>query len=31
MTHQDNATAQALYDRVAERTGFIQYRKPLNG
>ena len=31
MTHQDNATAQALYDRVAVRTGFIQYRKPING
>ncbi|MFM2091312.1 MAG: hypothetical protein RLZZ127_1801, partial [Planctomycetota bacterium] len=31
LTHQDNATAQALYDRVAERSGFIQYRLPFSG
>jgi GNAT superfamily N-acetyltransferase len=28
-THETNATARALYDRVAERTGFIVYRKQL--
>lgn len=27
VTHETNATAQLLYDKVAERTGFIQYRK----
>ncbi|MCU0868077.1 MAG: GNAT family N-acetyltransferase [Burkholderiales bacterium] len=27
LTHESNATARALYDRVADRTGFIQYRK----
>ena len=26
-THEDNATARALYDKVATRSGFIQYRK----
>jgi GNAT superfamily N-acetyltransferase len=26
MTHETNATARRLYDAVAERTGFIQYR-----
>ncbi len=26
-THEDNATARALYDKVAARSGFIQYRK----
>ena len=25
MTHETNATARALYDRVARRTGFIEY------
>jgi GNAT superfamily N-acetyltransferase len=29
LTQEDNATARALYDRVAERSGFIQYRKLL--
>jgi GNAT superfamily N-acetyltransferase len=29
MTHETNVTAQRLYDRVAARSGFIQYRKPL--
>ena len=29
MTHETNATARSLYDRVAERSGFIQYRKAL--
>ena len=28
-THESNATAQRLYDRVAERSGFIVYRKLL--
>ena len=28
-THESNHTAQALYDKVAERPGFIQYRKDL--
>jgi GNAT superfamily N-acetyltransferase len=27
LTHESNATARALYDKVAERSGFIQYRK----
>jgi GNAT superfamily N-acetyltransferase len=26
-THETNRTAQALYDKVAERSGFIVYRK----
>jgi GNAT superfamily N-acetyltransferase len=31
MTHETNATARRLYDAVAERTGFIQYRiEPLS-
>ncbi|GGG26837.1 GNAT family N-acetyltransferase [Chelatococcus composti] len=29
LTHKDNATARALYDRVAEDVGFVQYRKLL--
>ena len=29
MTHESNQTAMHLYDQVAERTGFIQYRKML--
>lgn len=28
-THETNATARALYDRVAERSGFIVYRHAL--
>jgi GNAT superfamily N-acetyltransferase len=28
-THETNRTAQALYDTVAERSGFIVYRKDL--
>ena len=28
-TREDNATAQRLYDRVAERSGFIVYRKDI--
>lgn len=27
LTQESNATARLLYDRVAERSGFIQYRK----
>ncbi len=27
MTHETNTTAQALYDKIAEKPGFIQYRK----
>jgi len=30
-THETNATAQRLYDRVAERSGFIVYRHDLSG
>lgn len=29
MTHESNATAMLLYDRVATRSGFLQYRKDL--
>ncbi|MGR9345183.1 N-acetyltransferase family protein [Rhizobium leguminosarum] len=29
MTHETNATARRLYGRIAERSGFIQYRKAL--
>lgn len=28
LTHESNAGARALYDRVARQTGFIQYRHP---
>lgn len=28
-THETNATAMMLYDRVAERSGFVVYRKAL--
>ena len=27
LTHETNATAQQLYDRIAEKSGFIVYRK----
>jgi GNAT superfamily N-acetyltransferase len=27
LTHESNETARALYDKVADRSGFIQYRK----
>ena len=27
LTHETNAAARALYDQLAERSGFIQYRK----
>jgi GNAT superfamily N-acetyltransferase len=29
MTHETNATARQLYDRIAAKTGFIQYAKSL--
>lgn len=29
MTHETNATAMRLYDRVAEKTGFLVYRQVL--
>ena len=29
LTHETNATAMVLYDRIAERSGFVQYRKNL--
>ena len=29
LTHETNAQAMILYDRVAERSGFVQYRKLL--
>lgn len=29
LTHETNADAMLLYDRVAERSGFVQYRKAL--
>ena len=29
LTHETNATARALYDTLADRPGFIQYRKVL--
>jgi len=28
-THQSNATAMRLYDQIAERPGFVIYRKSL--
>ncbi len=28
-THETNATAMRLYDQVAERSGFVVYRKGL--
>ena len=27
LTHESNATARLLYDRIADRSGFIQYKK----
>lgn len=29
LTHETNAAAMRLYDRVAERSGFVQYRRNL--
>ena len=30
LTHETNATAQKLYEKLAARSGFIQYRKILS-
>ncbi len=30
LTQEGNATARLLYDRIADRSGFIQYRKIMN-
>ena len=27
LTHETNSTAMQLYDRIAARSGFVQYRK----
>jgi hypothetical protein len=29
LTHETNSTAMQLYDRIAQRSGFVQYRKQL--
>jgi GNAT superfamily N-acetyltransferase len=29
LTHETNTTAMRLYGQVAERSGFVVYRKPL--
>ena len=29
LTHETNHTAMQLYDNIAEKSGFVQYRKPL--
>jgi GNAT superfamily N-acetyltransferase len=29
LTHETNATAMALYDRISERSGFVEYSKSL--
>ena len=29
LTHETNTAAMGLYDQVAERTGFVQYRRLL--
>jgi len=29
LTHETNTTAMRLYDKVAEKSGFVVYRKPL--
>jgi len=29
LTHETNTTAMALYDKIADRSGFVQYRKML--
>jgi GNAT superfamily N-acetyltransferase len=29
LTHESNEVAMRLYDRIAERSGFVQYRKAL--
>ncbi|MFY7867376.1 MAG: GNAT family N-acetyltransferase, partial [Roseateles sp.] len=29
LTHESNAQAMLLYDRIADKSGFVQYRKVL--
>ncbi len=29
LTHETNADAMLLYDRIAERSGFVQYRRSI--
>lgn len=29
LTHESNTTAMRLYDRIAEKSGFVQYRKAI--
>jgi GNAT superfamily N-acetyltransferase len=29
LTHESNSVAMALYDKIADKSGFVQYRKPL--
>jgi len=29
LTHQSNSVAMALYDKIADKSGFVQYRKTL--
>ena len=29
LTHESNAEAMLLYDRIADRSGFVQYRKAM--
>ena len=31
LTHETNATARALYDKVASASGFIEYEYPMSG
>lgn len=31
LTHETNTTAMQLYDRIAEKSGFVQYRKAIGG
>jgi GNAT superfamily N-acetyltransferase len=31
LTHETNATAMTLYDRISERSGFLEYSKALAG
>ncbi|TCT04666.1 GNAT family N-acetyltransferase [Aquabacter spiritensis] len=31
LTHETNATARALYDRIAVRSGFLHYQRPVSG
>ena len=31
LTHETNTTAMQLYDRIADRSGFVQYRRAVDG